>query len=99
MKYIISQEASRDIKNIWHYTVNKWSLKQADKYFNLIVDEIECLAEDPKSGNDYSSVRKGYFRSRIKSHFIFYKINWNKEEIEIIRILHQLMDIETRLDG
>ncbi|MCA1760698.1 MAG: type II toxin-antitoxin system RelE/ParE family toxin, partial [Bacteroidales bacterium] len=34
---------------------------------------------------------------RVKSHFIFYKIN--KEEIlEIIRILHQSMDIETRLN-
>tara|TARA_B100000315_G_C14364816_1_gene490148 strand:+ start:452 stop:751 length:300 start_codon:yes stop_codon:yes gene_type:complete len=98
MKYIISQEASRDIENIWLYTIEKWSLGQADRYFNLIMDEIEYLAENPKSGNDYSNVRKGYFRSRIKSHFIFYKINMKKEEVEIIRILHQRMDIDTRLN-
>ena len=62
------------------------------------MDEIEYLAEHPKSGKDYRKVRKGYFRSQIKSHLIFYKINKKNEEIEIIRILHQRMDFETRLN-
>ena len=98
MKYKISQAASRDIENIWLYTIEKWSIEQADRYFNLIMDEIEYLTEYPKSGKNYSIVRKEYFRSQIKSHFIFYKINRENQEIEIIRILHQRMDIETRLD-
>ena len=99
MNYKVSQEANRDIENIWPYTYENWSLEQADRYFNLIMDEIEYLAENPESGKDYSDVRKGYFRSRIKSHFIFYKINRMNEEIEIIRVLHQRMDIESRLNG
>ncbi|RUA28520.1 MAG: type II toxin-antitoxin system RelE/ParE family toxin [Bacteroidetes bacterium] len=98
MKYKISKEASRDIENIWLYTIEKWSIEQADRYFNLIMDEIEYLANNPKSGEDYSKVRKGYFRSQIKSHFIFYKISIKNKEIEIIRILHQRMDIEVRLN-
>ena len=98
MKYKISKEASRDIENIWLYTVEKWSIEQADRYFNLIMDEIEYLAKKPNSGKDYSKVKKGYFRTQVKSHFIFYKINSQDEEIEIIRILHQSMDIETRLN-
>jgi toxin ParE1/3/4 len=98
MKYKISQAASRDIENIWLYTIEKWSIEQADRYFNLIMDEIEYLTEYPKSGKNYSIVRKGYFRSQIKSHFIFYKINRENQEIEIIRILHQRMDIETLLN-
>ena len=75
MKYKISHAASEDIENIWLYTIEKWSIKQADRYFNLIMDEIEYLAKNLKSGKDYSNMRKGYFRSQIKSHFIFYKIN------------------------
>lgn len=62
------------------------------------MDEIEYLSENPKSGKDYHEIRKGYFRSRVKSHFIFYKINIKNEEIEIIRILHQQMNISLRLD-
>lgn len=73
----------------------KWSLNQADYYFDLIIDEIEYLAKNPKAGKDYNEIRKGYFCSRVKSHFIFYKINLKENSIEIIRILHQKMDIES----
>lgn len=98
MNYRISNEAFNDLEKIWLYTFENWSLKQADHYFDLLMNEIEYLSENPKSGKDYNKIRKGYFRSRVKSHFIFYKINLKEEEIEIIRILHQQMDISTILD-
>lgn len=98
MNYRISKEASNDLEKIWLYTFENWSLKQADHYFDLLMNEIEYLSENPESGKDYNKIRKGYFRSRVKSHFIFYKINLKEEEIEIIRILHQQMDISTILD-
>lgn len=98
MKYKISIEAQSDIEKIWLYTFETWSLEQADRYYDLIFDEIEFITENPKSGIDYNDVRKGYYRSKVKSHYIFYKINQKEEEIEIIRILHQQMDIENRLN-
>jgi toxin ParE1/3/4 len=98
MKYKISKEALSDLEKIWLYTFETWSLEQADRYFNLLMDEINYLTTNPKSGKDYSHVRKGYYSSRVKSHFIFYKINLKDNELEIIRILHQLMDIESRLN-
>jgi len=98
MKYKISQEALNDLENIWLYTFKNWSSKQADRYYNLVFDEIEYLSENPNSGKDYSVVRKGYLRSKVKSHFIFYKINQKNNEIEIIRILHEQMDIDDNLN-
>jgi toxin ParE1/3/4 len=98
MKYKISKLASEDLENIWLYTFENWSLEQADRYFNLIINEIEFLTQNPDSGNDYSFIRKGYFRSKIKSHFIFYRIDKQNDFLEIIRILHQRMDIENRLN-
>jgi toxin ParE1/3/4 len=98
MKYRISKEALNDLEKLWLYTFETWSLEQADRYFNLLMDEIEYLTVYPKSDKDYSHIRKGYFRSRVKSHFIFYKINLKDNELEIIRILHQQMDIESRLN-
>ncbi len=79
------------------YTFEEWSLEQADYYFDLILDEIEYISNKPKSGKDYKDIIKGYFRSRVKSHFIFYKINWKEETVEIIRILHQQMDIDLHI--
>ena len=97
MKCKISLLASQDLENIWLYTFEEWSIEQADRYLNLIMDEIEYVAQKPESGFDFSSVRKNYYRTIIKSHLIFYRIDKNNDTIEIIRILHQRMDIENRL--
>jgi toxin ParE1/3/4 len=97
MNYKISKLAESDLENIWLYTFEEWSLEQADYYYDLIMDEIEYIAENPKIGKDFNVVRKGYFRSRVKSHFIFYKINLKEEKVEIIRILHQQMDIDLHI--
>ncbi len=97
MNYKISKLAESDLENIWLYTFEEWSLEQADYYYDLIMDEIEYIAENPKTGKDFNEVRKGYFRSRVKSHFIFYKINLKEEKVEIIRILHQQMDIDLHI--
>jgi toxin ParE1/3/4 len=70
MKYKISKEALSDLEKIWLYTFETWSLEQADRYINLLMDEIEYLTLNPKSGKDYSHVRRGYFSSRVKSHVL-----------------------------
>ena len=41
-------------------------------------------------------IRKGYRASKIKSHLIFYRAL--NDRIEVIRILHERMDIENRLN-
>ena len=97
MKYKLGKEAARDLENIWLYTNETWSVEQADRYYNLLLDEIEYVAEKPLAGNDQGHIREGYLRTRVKSHYIFYKINSRENLIEIIRILHQRMDIEARL--
>ena len=97
MNYKISTEASYDLEKIWLYTFENWSQEQADRYYNLIIDEIEYLCLKPNSGKDASHIRKGYYSTKIKSHLIFYKVNHQEEMLEIIRILHQVMDIESHL--
>ena len=42
-KYRISQQAIEDLDKIWLYTFNKWSKEQADRYFDLIIAEIEFI--------------------------------------------------------
>lgn len=97
MPFKISQAAQIDLENIWLYTFERWSKDQADRYFNLILDEIAYLGENPTSGRDFRHIRKGYYRSKVKSHFIFYRVTPKDREIEVIRILHHLMNIEDRL--
>jgi len=97
MKYLISEKANQDIEKIWLYTFENWSLEQADRYYNLILDEIEFLSENFESGKSVDYIKKGYRASIVKSHIIFYRKS-RKNIVEIIRVLHQKMDIENRID-
>ena len=94
MIYKLSHEAEKDLENIWLYKIENWSRNQANRYLYLIFEEIDYLCLKPNSVLDYGYIRKGYFRSKVKSHFIFYKFNLKKEELEVIRVLHQMMYLE-----
>ena len=96
LKYKISQQALYDINDIWEYTFHKWSKEQADRYYNLIFDEIEYISENSHLEISYEHIRKNYRASKIKSHLVFYRIE--NKSIEIIRILHQRMDLKRRLE-
>jgi toxin ParE1/3/4 len=95
LPYVISKKAIADLEQIWLYTVEKWSVVQADRYYNLIFDEINFICKNNNAGKSMENVRKGYRASKVKSHLIFYRVQNNT--IEVIRILHERMDIENRL--
>lgn len=90
MDFKISTEAENDL-------TKTWSIAQANRYINLIFQEIDFICKNPMLGLDFSYVKDGYFKTKVKPHFIFYKINYQKSQIEIIRILNQRMIIEERL--
>ncbi len=92
----ISNKAQNDLIEIWEYTVEKWSINQANKYYGILVDTINAIANEPNSGKDYEHIRKGYYGFHIKSHIIFYRITIDGN-LEVIRILHQRMDLPNRL--
>lgn len=97
MAYKFSTEAKLDLEKIWLYTFENWSFEQADKYVDLIISEILYVSKHQETGSDFSFIKKGYFRTKVKSHLIFFKKSVNSKSIEVIRILHQEMDIENRL--
>ena|SRR5258706_15938374 len=96
LKIVFLEAAIQDLEEIWHYTFTTWSLEQADRYHSLITKEIEFLATKPKSGKPLDHLRKGYMSSKVKSHYIFYRVTLS--EIEIVRILHESMDRPNRLN-
>jgi len=98
MKSRISRKAEEDLEGIWLYTLETWSKEQADRYLSLIFDEIEFLSINPKTGQDFNHIRKNYRYSKVKSHLIFYKHKKSDDFIEVIRILHERMDLENRIN-
>jgi toxin ParE1/3/4 len=66
--YKISYEALNDIEEIWYYTYQNWSIDQADRYYDLLLNEIEYLSTYPQSGKSVDYIRDGY---RVSSKISF----------------------------
>lgn len=87
-EYIISEKALEDINNIWIYTAENWSVEQADRYYNLIIDEIEYIVHNLDMALDFEKIRESYKYSKVKSHLIFFKKH-KTNGIEVVRVLHE----------
>jgi toxin ParE1/3/4 len=98
MKLKVSHAAADDLEGIWLYTVQQWSVEQADSYLGLLLDGFELVRNDPKRGRDFAHVRKDYCCLNVGAHLIFYRVNEADREVEVIRILHERMDLEKRLN-
>lgn len=97
-EYRLSPRAERDLEEIWRYTEGRWSAAQADRYAGALIDMIDMieeLAANPAQGRPADDVRPGYRKQPAGAHFIFYR--QVHPGIEVIRILHQSMDVPARL--
>ena len=96
-KVIFRREAIDDLNDIWNYTFDEWSEKQADKYYESL--EFTCLqlGQNPELGHEYDGINKNLLGMKTGKHIIFYQAI-NENEIEIIRILHERMDWVNRLN-
>ena len=91
-EYILSERAQDDLRRIWHYTVDTWSIEQAKRYYNEILDTCEVIANGrSRPGSSFEGIRQGVHGFRLKHHVIFYRI-LSEGKIRIIRILHDRMD-------
>lgn len=95
-KYRISKLAQQDLENIWDYTVDEWSIEQAEKYIGGLLSCFDRLAAGSTIGKPVEYIRQGYKKTLYGKHYIFYRIAAD-EIIEIIRVLHVSMDVESRL--
>ncbi len=97
-KYILTKKAVSDLSDIWNYTFNHWTEKQADEYYRMLIEHFKLIADNPDIGKKYDVVRKELRGLIAGKHIIFYKkSSLSDVNIEIIRILHGRVDLKNRL--
>ncbi len=97
-KINFTKKAKMDLAEIWEYTYETWSEKQADKYYNELIEKCQELKKDFEQGRDYSILflnLKGY---KVNKHIIFYRLLDKGKTLEIARILHEKMDLKKHLN-
>ncbi len=95
-KYHLTNKATSDLLDIWDYTAETWFKGQAEKYYNQLIGTCKQITENPEIEKEYFEVKKKLLGLKTGRHIIFYE-TLNKNEVKVIRILHERMDLENRI--
>ena len=90
--FTLTHKAVADLSEIWNYTFETWSEQQADRYYKFILTSCSVVAKNPKLGKYYNEIYPNLMGKKAYKHIIFYLIQRDKS-IEVVRILHESMDL------
>ena len=65
-----SNKAIEDLSDIWNYTYDTWSEKQADFYYNMLIGLCYEVADKPSIGRSYAIVSEGLYGIVAGNHII-----------------------------
>ncbi len=88
--YQLSKTAQSDLDGLYVHGVLSYGLRQADAYYDGLIERFETLVQYPSWGNDYSFISPGLFRFEYGSHSIYYQSAG--DGILIVRILGNRQD-------
>lgn len=96
--FALTQKAKADLRGIAIYTEQRWGKGQRNMYLKQLDDAFWLLAKSPEAGKSCDDIRAGYRKFPQGSHVIFYR-NGTDCPVEIVRILHESMDVDLGLSG
>ena len=93
--YTLSPAAQADLESIWDYTVAHWGEAQAEVYTRGIQAACEALSNGTLVSRSADNIRAAYRKAAVGSHVLYFRMQ--SDMVEIVRILHQSMDVERHL--
>ena len=97
-KYRLTNKAVEDLADIWNYTFDEWSERQADDYYNMLIASCQKITTNPQVfGKRYDEIFDRLRGFKADKHLLFYRI-LDSGDVEIIRILHERMDLRNRMN-
>lgn len=95
-KFYLTNKAVEDLNSIWNYTFDKWSEEQADRYYQMLLNSCQDVAENPNLGKNYDGIEINLLGLKTNRHIIFYR-KMESNNVEITRILHGRMDLKNKI--
>jgi len=94
-RFSLTEAAKSDLKNIARFTQKRWGREQRNHYLKTLDDCFHQLSKNPNMGKVCGEIRPGYYKFPAGSHVVYYRSKLNKY-IEIVRVLHENMDVNTQ---
>lgn len=96
--FALTHKAKADLHSIAIFTTQRWGVKQRNLYIKQLDEVFHMLAISPELGKNCDDIMLGYRKFPQGSHIVFYK-NGSSSKIEIVRVLHKNMDVDTQIYG
>lgn len=90
--FVLTNAAINDLKEIATFKERRWGKSKRYSYIKLLDYNFHLISESPEIGKSCDYIKPGYRKFLINSHIIFYRVQY-EHRVEIIRILHERMDI------
>ncbi len=55
-EYFFTNKAVEDLNGIWNYTFENWSEQQADKYYQMLLERCQKIADNSGLGKSYAEI-------------------------------------------
>lgn len=83
--FALSPRAEQDLEEIWRYTAENWSLKQADSYVKDLFGTFRLLASMPEMARERTEFQPPVRIHLHQSHLVVYLAT--ASGIDVVRIL------------
>lgn len=94
-KLVVAGSARADLEAIARYTEQRWGVARKRLYLDMLRRRFANLRTTSGLGAARDDLRPGYRSIMCGSHIVFYRETTDR--IEILRVLHQRMDVRGRL--
>ena len=95
-RLVFRRNAVADLRTIAISTKQRWGDEQAAAYVAELRDQIKSLRAFPLRFPEFGASRPDLRKMICGHHMVFYLVS--DEQIEVIRILHEAMDSNARLE-
>lgn len=89
-RLVLLPAAVSDLSDIWDYTAERWSLKQAQAYASGMTDLLLLLCEQPDIAPLFDKLTIPVRVYRYRSHLVIFTAD--EAALEVIRVVHMRSD-------
>ena len=95
-RWIATERARADLRDIWFFGAERWSPKQADTYLRALVQTFDLLADQPMLARERREIAEGVRSHPQGTHIILFRVD--PKGIEVLRVVHQRSNWSAYLD-
>ena len=96
--FFLTEKAKSDLKKIARFTQKCWGKEQRNTYLKSLDGCFHQLGDNPAMSRPCGEIKPGYYKFPTGSHVVYYRCKTEKQ-IEIVRVLHESMDVELQFSG